>query len=383
MKKLSKVLLTSTLALGLVGCGSRESDKTKVTFWHAMNGEQEKALEVLVEKFEKENTDIDVVLQNQSNYKDLQNKLVSTMQSPNNLPNISQGYAVWFDMAIKDNLLLDLTKQVNQSEYKKEFIDSDKYNGRLYAVPFAKSTEVLYYNKDIVKELGLKIPTTFEEYEKFSKTILDKKGIAGGGFDNLANYYQTYVMDKENVLINKDWNYSSKTSKEAIEYLKNGVDKKYFRLAGADKYLSGAFSSNKVASFVGTNAGKSYVEKSAKFNWGMTKAPFNKSIAQGTDLVVFNKDKKQNEASVKLIEYLTSKESQNYWASKTGYIPVSKGSTSSDKVLNEVQTYPTTLDAKRNQLYTEGYVFMEKALSGDVDKAIEYISKKQKDIFGE
>lgn len=383
MNKLSKILLTGALALGLVGCGSREKEKTKITFWHAMNGEQEKALNVLIDKFEKENPKIDVVLQNQSNYKDLQNKLVNTMQSKNDLPNISQGYAVWFDMAIQDNLLIDLSSKVNQSSYKKEFIESDKFNGKLYAVPFAKSTEVLFYNKEIVDKLGLKIPKTYEEYKKFSQTITKKTGIVGGGFDNIANYYQTYVYDKTKKLIDKDWDYNSKISRETINYLKNGIDEGYFKIPGADKYLSGLFSSKKVASFIGTNAGRSYVEKGANFEWKMVKAPYEKSIAQGTDLVVFNKNKEQNEASVKLINFLTSVDNQNYWCDKTGYIPVSEGSKTKDKVLNEVVTYPVPLDAKRNQLYNEGYVFMEKALSDDVDAAIEYIGKKQKDIFGE
>ena len=87
----------------LVGCSNKnQTEQTteeivtelknpvEITFWHAMNGEQETALKKLVDKFTKENSNITVTLQNQSSYPDLQQKITATTASPKDLPTMTQ-----------------------------------------------------------------------------------------------------------------------------------------------------------------------------------------------------------------------------------------------------------------------------------------------------
>ena len=45
------------------------------------------------------------------------------------------------------------------------------------AIPFNKSTEVIWYNKDLFEELNLEVPTTYEEFANVAKTITEEKGI--------------------------------------------------------------------------------------------------------------------------------------------------------------------------------------------------------------
>ena len=85
-KKLTSLALSAALMTGLMtGCGSSKSASTEeivteitepveITFWHAMNGELEKTLQDLTDKFMKENSKIKVNLQNQSSYPELQQK---------------------------------------------------------------------------------------------------------------------------------------------------------------------------------------------------------------------------------------------------------------------------------------------------------------------
>lgn len=107
--KFKKILpLAISLSL-MVGCSGKKQSATptneeivteiknpvEITFWHAMNGDQEKSLQGLVDNFQKENPNIKVILQNQSSYPDLQQKITATTASPKDLPTMTQAYPDW------------------------------------------------------------------------------------------------------------------------------------------------------------------------------------------------------------------------------------------------------------------------------------------------
>ena len=108
-KKMGTVVLATLATVALAACGSSNDskdsgesdkivteikDKTEITFWHAMNGAQEEALTKITEDFMKENPNIKVTLQNQGQYSDMQAKINSTLQSPKDLPTITQALSL-------------------------------------------------------------------------------------------------------------------------------------------------------------------------------------------------------------------------------------------------------------------------------------------------
>ena len=211
-----KKLLAVALSLSLItacGKGATNSNQdnaeiiteitepVEITFWHAMNGDQEKALQKLTDDFTNKNTNIKITLQNQSSYQDLQQKITSTLASPKDLPTITQAYPDWMINAVEDNLLVDLGAYINNDTLKFDnyddilpsFRESAKINGTIYGMPFNKSTEVIWYNKTLLDELNLQPPTTYEELANVAKEIKDKKGIIGAGIDSLNTYYTTYL----------------------------------------------------------------------------------------------------------------------------------------------------------------------------------------------
>lgn len=417
----AKQLLTLGLSLCVMaGCsngGSSEKkdeaiatkikDKTEITFWHAMNGVQEETLKDLTKKFEKENPNIKVNLQNQSNYKDLQNKLTNATASPDSLPNVTQAYADWMIDPIKDKMVLDLKPYMDNKELK-----FDNYNdiianfrksgnnkdGKIYSLPFNKSTEVLYYNKDMFKELGLKVPTTYKELADTAKTIKDKKGIAGVGFDSLNNYYMTYLKN-EGKQITKDLDPTCTQSIDAAKYYQDGIKNGSMRIAGADRYLSGPFASKKVGMFIGSNAGEGFVNKgvNGKFEYGVAVYPAKYAMQQGTDLYVYDKGSaEQKTASYLYLKYLTSKDAQIEWGSKTGYIPVRTSAINDKKYLNSGSKMTTVLKDSKDKLfvnptskenekaYREATTVLEKILTNknaDIKKEMESYKKTLKDIY--
>lgn len=405
----AKAVLTALMAgvLALSGCGSTnaagdggQSDKivsdikgnVEITFWHGMTGNQEKTLQSLTDTFMKQNPNIKVTLQNQSSYSDLQQKLTATMQSPKDLPTITQAYPSWLVDAISDGQVVDLDPYITSKDGNLAFDnwndvlpglrDGVKIDGKTYGMPFNKSTEVLWYNKTMLDELGLKVPTTYDELAETSKKIESAKGIPGAGFDSLSNYYITY-MKNEGVTFGKGLDVAGEKSAKAFDYYDKGVKDGYFRIAGTDKYMSGPFSNQKVAMYVGSNAGESFVKKGAegKFEYGVAPYPAKHTMQQGTDIYMFSSASPEQRTAAYLYEkFLTSKDSQIEWAIGTGYIPVRKSAIADAKYANSGSAIaPILADATKN-LFTIPLTPGMQQASDDVQKSLENVLSGAGDV---
>lgn len=378
--KLKKILpLALTLSL-MAGCsGNKQTTTTtneeiiteinnpvEITFWHAMNGDQEKSLQGLVDKFTKENPNITVTLQNQSSYADLQQKITATTASPKNLPTITQAYPDWLLNAIDENLVLDLKPYIenetlkfdNYDDIVKGFREASTIDGKIYGIPFNKSTEVLWYNKTLLDKLNLKVPTTYEEFEDVSEQIKEKENIIGGGFDSLSNYYTTYLKN-EGVIFDSNLDPTSEKSVEAVDYYLDGIKDGYFRIAGTDKYLSAPFGNETIAMFVGSNAGEAFVKQGVadKFEIGVAPYPAKEVMQQGTDLFIFNSaTSEQKTAAYEFLKFLTTTENQITWAKETGYIPVRESAINSDEYKNSGSLIAPIISDSTKNLFTNPLV---------------------------
>ena len=378
MKFKSLVSIALSVML-LVGCSNKKQTEqtteeivtelknpVEITFWHAMNGEQETALKNLVDKFTKENSNITVTLQNQSSYPDLQQKITATTASPKDLPTITQAYPDWLLNAMDENLVVDLKPYIenktlkfdNYDDILEGFRQSSTIDGKIYGMPFNKSTEILWYNKTLLDKHNISVPTTYEEFAKASKEVKEKANIVGGGFDSLSNYYTTYLKN-EDVTFDSKLDPTSEASKKAVNYYLDGVKGGYFRIAGTDKYLSGPFGNGTIALYVGSIAGEAFVKQGVgdKFEIGAAPYPAKYVMQQGTDLFVFSSaTAEQKTAAYKLLQFLTTKENQIEWAKATGYIPVRKSAIESDEYKNSgTLIAPILADATKN-LFTNPVV---------------------------
>ena len=355
-KKLTSLALSAVLMTGLMtGCGSKNNasseeivteitEPVEISFWHAMSGDLEKTLENLTDKFMEANPNIKVNLQNQSTYNDLQQKMTATLASPKDLPTLTQAYPHWMINAMQDELLVDLKPYIenetigseNYNDMLEGFKTASEIDGKIYGMPFNKSTEVIWYNKTLFDELGLEVPTTFEEFAQVAKTITEKKGIVGAGFDALNNFYTTYLKNK-GVDFNSETDVTSAESVEAANYYLDGIKEGYFRIAGTDMYLSGPFAAEQLGMYVGSNAGESFVKQGVdgKFEIGVAPYPAESVMQQGTDLYMFsNATAEQRTAAFEFLKFLTSTENQITWGVETGYIPATHAAISSDEYKN-------------------------------------------------
>ena len=372
LKKLSVLALSLALMAGCSNGGKSENKKemvteikepVEITFWHAMNGDLEKSLQDLTNKFMEENKNITVTLQNQSSYNDLQQKVTATFSSPKDLPTLTQAYPDWMVNAIQDDLIVDLKPYINNETLKFDnyddilpsFREENEKDGKIYGLPFNKSTEVLWYNKNLFNELNLQPPKTYEEFKTIAQTIKNKKGIVGGGFDSLNNYYVTFLKN-EGANFDNNFDVTSDKSVKAVDYYLDGIKNGYFRIAGTDNFLSGPFPSEKIGMYVGSNAGESFIKQSVnnKFEIGVAPYPSKYSMQQGTNLYIFSSaTSEQQTAAYEYLKFLTTTDNQITWAKETGYIPGRQSALESEEYKKSTNLTTPIIEEATKGLFTK------------------------------
>ncbi len=227
-------------------------------------------------------------------------------------------------------------------------------DGKMYTMPFSKSTEVLYYNKtffDEHKEDGLKVPTTWDEMETTCRKIKELVPTSIPlGYDSEANWFITmceqlgtpytsatgekYLFDtpENRAFVNRfaDWYQEGLVTTQGLNN---------------DKYTSTLFTETgmneetgqplpRAYMCIGSTAGASYqmsgeTQGEFEFTVGVTRIPQvdpqnPKVISQGPSVCIFKSDDPQETiASWLFIKYLTT--SVNFQAEfsiASGYVPV-------------------------------------------------------------
>lgn len=412
-KKLAALAVAGLALVGTAACsngGSSSSStsdtnkipkvtkKTTVVFWHGMQGQQETTLKKLAKEFEAKNSNIKIKLEQQGDYDNLQAKLNSTMQSPKNLPTITQAYPGWLQSAAKNKMLVNLTPYINNkevgwgsvaaSEIKQGMLDGAQINGTQYGIPFNKSIEVLIYNPDMLKKYGItKVPSTNAELKQAAQTIYQKSDhkVVGAGFDNLNNYY-VLGMKNEGQNFSSKVDFTGKESSRVLDYFVKGEKAGYFRMPGSDKYLYVPFTNQKLAMFVTSSSTETWIKQAAKkdFKYEVAARPGKYTMQQGTDIYMFSHASAMEKAAAfKFMKFLSSKENQIKWAKETGYIPVNEDATKSAEYKeNKEFKLPAKLEdiLSTNSLYSVPVIKNSNAVFSQLNPIMQSIlSAAQKD----
>lgn len=251
---------------------------------------------------------------------------------------------------------------VQVRDYVDAFYDEGKVyeDGHIYTLPFAKSTEALYYNEDFFTAHNLTVPTTWAEMWKTCQDILE---IIGDdltkyplGYDSDANWFITmckqYGSPYTSKEVGKHFQFDNEKNREFVKELHGYFKDGYFTTQNTyGSFTSNLFTKGNCYMSIGSTGGSSYQETSstdgaAEFNVGVTRIPQidvdnPQSILQGPSVCIFQDSNPQKViASWLLIKFLTrDPEFQGRYSQTSGYIPVIKS-------IFENPTYLTFLNGK-------------------------------------
>ncbi len=340
MKRFLNILLVLMLILTTCGTATAENNgKTVIHFWHCHSGAPAEAHEYLVNAFNASQDKVEVVLDYVANSYNDQNSKVKAAIMAGNAPEVSLGEVMTMSNLAKTGTIQSLDEFIAADETFKydDYAEGVKTNtiidGKVYGMPYQRSTAILYFNKTMLKENGLNEngPTTFEELAEFCK-VLTKEGQFGMVQQLTAWIHEILVDSFGGTMINEDQSevtFNSENAMKAIEFYRTGMtegwlDMKVGGTATADARLE--FQNMRSAFIIdstGTlNTYQGYADGMG-FELGACVMPGVASSAGGCNLVMIaGLDKEKAQAAWSFMKFMNSYEAALYTTEVTGYLPI-------------------------------------------------------------
>ena len=326
-----------------------------------------------VEKFEQANPGIKLNLEVVS-WNDVYT-VVDTRIANNNAPDILN-IDVFANYATEGLLLpvADYCPPELLADFFPSFIDQSVIDGTVWAVPDLASARALFYNVDLFEEVGIEVPTTWDELRDASQAILDfyDGEVYPWGIDmttdegQAAFAYYTWGNGGGFVDADGNWNLNSDANVEAIEYAVGLVNDGFTNPnpATQTRYdLQDMFAAGKLAMVIAPNQLPTYVaDKGGSINMATAGLPANEGKASSSvgvmDRVMAFRDDSapdqaaRNAAIGKFLQFFYDPENYVGWVSMEGFLPAVNSAVAalveSDssfaawlEVLDSCQFYPT------------------------------------------
>lgn len=256
--------------------------------------------------------------------------------------------ATWFPQYLNESItpidpILEAIDE-DTSTYVPALYDDYLYEENHYAVPYARSTPLFYYNEDAYEEAGItEAPTTWEEVAENAKKVQEAgpDDLIGFGFPNEAEYpawTMANLVWGYGGAWSDEWDLSILTGPETVEALTFAQD-----LVKDDhaSVLSGdpatAFSAGAVAQVVASTGSLSGILETASFDVAVAFLPGGPEAqteivptgGAGVGVSAASSPEKQVAAAM-LATYLTNSENTAEFSSGTGYLPVRTDADMSD-----------------------------------------------------
>ncbi len=327
MKKLVTLLAAAVLLLAL--CASA-SAATTITIWHTFTDDQQAALDAFAAEFNASQDEyvVDVQSQAYSGFLDSVFMAVANQQGPNIIINYASEAARY----VPDGFVVDLAPYVNDPEIgiadiyntlpeaiKDETVGFE--DGGMHALPAVTTGPILFINKTLFDELGLEIPTTWEELAADSKVIYEAKGIAGFAADSKTDLLQSLFMQSGAGYIdieNKEVLFNTEECIKWLDWYGENIQAGYFKhMPETGDYISSDFNAGLVACYLGSCAGYPYIVPDG-FEFVM--APMPNTIetswypSWNRGPIVFDKGEDANRGAYMFLRYFFQPEVNARWA---------------------------------------------------------------------
>ena len=338
MKK-ATVLLTLLAVAGLALAQQKAEDVIKAQcekapvvaeLWHGFRGGAPRAaLENLAVEFNKMNAGKGCVRPiSQGGYRDLSTKIKAAFAA-GNLPAMAQAFENNIALYLEADALLPLDGKLEHlADLNPFFVNAVKFDGKLYGLPFNKSVQILYFNRDLLSKHGIEVPGTLDGFIAAAKKISEAEGEPVYWFRPDTSTYAywffnmggRYLHDGK-VVVN------SPEGVKALEALVQGVKDGWAKPITSG-YINQNFGKGVYGFSTDSSAGYSYYLRAAKFDLGIATLPGTAEhpgygLVQGTNLIVFKDiDAKQQELAFQFLDFVSGPKAQALFAAATGYVPV-------------------------------------------------------------
>jgi len=174
---LKKILITLILlvaiVVGFVLNFKAPKTNNEVVFWTLQMNDFAPYINNVIQNFEKQNPGIKIKWIDVPFSEGEKRTLASVLSdNPPDLVNLNPD----FSAILAQKAALQEIKSEDTVQYVPEIIESLKYNGKIYSIPWYATSAVTIYNRDLLQKAGVKIPETYEEIGKIANKIKESTG---------------------------------------------------------------------------------------------------------------------------------------------------------------------------------------------------------------
>ena len=246
---------------------------------------------------------------------------------------------------INNQNIVDSTNEMMgfTQEQLDDFVDAFYNEGKvgesntLYSLPFVKSTDLLYYNKSVFDELGINVPTTWDEMEQCLKVLKEAYPDATPlGYESTENLFITLAAQygSDYTSANGEYLFVNDKNKAFVSKFAEWYQKGYLTLPATEYGPYDDFANAETLMYVGNSVGIMYfyptkIDGEFTFELGVAPIPQAdpsnpKSLAEGKSIcLIENQNTQEVYASWLFLKYLmTNTEFQARSASQFNSIPV-------------------------------------------------------------
>ena len=322
------------MALGLAACsgtktdsadsGSASGGQVTVEMWDYLSGETANdSINAAIAEFEKANPDIKVKRTTFA-FADLSKSILQGSVG-GQVPDVAVVDVVDNQNFASLGMLKDLSNDgINKSDFFEGPWSSVVYEGKTYGIPLNSNNLALYYNKQMLKDAGVEVPTDWASLKDVAKktTKGDVKGLAISAVKSESATFQILPFVWQTGGDLKDYATSGAT---ALAYLRGLIDDGSMSEAVSNYTQEDArtqFITGNSAMMINGPWELSTLAKDAQFDWDVAPLPKDKRAATsmgGENVVVMN-GAKQSDAAVKLAKFLTSAEGAKIYCDGSGQL---------------------------------------------------------------
>lgn len=327
-------------AAGATAPAQSAGARQTITYWGSFSGALGEAEAAMVQAFNESQAAVEVAYQFQGTYEETAQKFTAGLQA-GQIPDVILLSDVWWFNFYTAGALgeLDGLAQeagVDFADYEPVLLNEGVRQGKHFWVPFARSTPLFYYNKQLFQEAGLpdRAPESWAEFEEWAPALTKSEGgsitQAAFGHPNGASYiawlFQGVVWQHGGQYSQPDFTMTmtDPNTLRAAQLYQDSVTTKKYAILSQD--LNKDFTGGVVAAMMASTGGLAGIQSTATFPVGVGFLPQADAFGcptGGAGLAIPSSTPDEKKlAAMQYIAFATSPEGTSTWARTTGYMPV-------------------------------------------------------------
>lgn len=343
-------LLLAAAAAALTTVSGTALAQTQVEWWHAMGGALGEKVEEIANGFNESQDAFTVVPTYKGNYTETMTAAIAAFRAGEQ-PHIVQVFEVGTaTMMAAQGAVKPVYTVMDEADIE---WDANAYlpavksyystpGGQMLSLPFNSSSPVMWYNKDLLDQVGADVPETWDDIFALAEKLQAEDHACAVSFgwqswvmiENYLAWHNQPIGSKENGFAGFDTELQFAESEDLTELLQKIADSQEqgtFKYGGRRGDSLPLFTSGECALWMNSSAYYADMKEQAEFTFGQTMLPLNTAAAEApqnsiiggaTLWVLEGHESDEYQGVAEFFKYMSSPEVQLDWHKATGYVPI-------------------------------------------------------------